>query len=62
LLIAEYTAYKIKNVPPGKFTLKTRSENGKVATQAVEVGAGSAAADLTVKSKRQEIADPESTR
>jgi hypothetical protein len=41
--------YEIKNVPPGKYTLKTWSENGKVATQAVEVGAGSAAADLTVK-------------
>jgi len=48
LLIAGYGAYETKNVPPGKHTLKTWSEDGKVATQAVEV-AGSAAADLTVK-------------
>lgn len=41
--------YEIKNVPPGKYTLKTWSGDGKVATQAVEVGAGSAAADLTVR-------------
>jgi len=41
--------YEIKNVPPGKYTLKTWSEEGKVTTQAVEVGAGTAAVDLTVK-------------
>ena len=41
--------YEIKNVPPGKYTLKTWSEDGKVTTQAVEVGAGTATADLTVK-------------
>src|SRR6516162_7410925 len=41
--------YEIKNVPPGKYTVKTWSEDGKVATQAVEVGAGTATADLTVK-------------
>lgn len=41
--------YEIKNVPPGKYTLKTWSEDGKVATQAVEVGSGTATADLTVK-------------
>lgn len=41
--------YEIKNVPPGKYTLKTWSEDGKVTTQAVEVGAGAATADLTVK-------------
>lgn len=41
--------YEIKNVPAGKYTLKTWSEDGKVTTQAVEVGAGSASADLTVK-------------
>lgn len=41
--------YEIKNVPPGKYTLKTWSEEGKVTTQAVEVGAGGATADLTVK-------------
>jgi plastocyanin len=41
--------YEIKNVPPGKYTLKTWSEDGKVTTQAVEVSAGSVTADLTVK-------------
>lgn len=41
--------YEIKNVPPGKYTLKTWSEDGKVTTQAVEVGDGTATADLTVK-------------
>ena len=41
--------YEIKNVPPGKYTLKTWSEDGKVTTQAVEVGASTATADLTVK-------------
>jgi plastocyanin len=41
--------YEIKNVPPGKYTLKTWSEDGKVTTQAVEVGAGTVSADLTVK-------------
>ncbi|MGB9436193.1 MAG: plastocyanin/azurin family copper-binding protein [Candidatus Acidiferrum sp.] len=42
-------AYEIKNVPPGKYTLKTWSEEGKVTTQTVEVGEGAATADLTVK-------------
>ena len=41
--------YEIKNVPPGKYTLKTWSEDGKVTTQAVEVGSSTATADLTVK-------------
>lgn len=41
--------YEIKNVPVGKYTLKTWSEDGKVTTQAVEVAAGGATADLTVK-------------
>ena len=41
--------YEIKNVPAGKYTLKTWSEDGKVTTQAVEVGAGTAMADLMVK-------------
>ena len=41
--------YEIKNVPPGKYTLKTWGEDGKVTTQAVEVGAGAVTADLTVK-------------
>jgi len=41
--------YEIKNVPPGKYTLKTWSEDGKVTTQAVEVTASGATADLAVK-------------
>jgi plastocyanin len=41
--------YDIKNVPAGKYTLKTWSEDGKVTTQAVEVTASGATADLTVK-------------
>lgn len=41
--------YEIKDVPPGKYTLKSWSEDGKVTTQAVEVGAGTVTADLTVK-------------
>ena len=41
--------YEIKNVPAGKYTLKTWSEDGKATTQAVEVGAGTAMADLMVK-------------
>ena len=49
LLIASYAADEIKSAPPGKYTLKTWSEDGKVATQVVEVGVGSAAADVTVK-------------
>jgi len=41
--------YEIKNVPPGKYTLKTWSEDGKVTTQAVEVASGTVTADLVVK-------------
>jgi plastocyanin len=41
--------YEIKNVPVGKYTLKTWSEDGKVTTQPVEVTASGATADLTVK-------------
>ncbi len=41
--------YEIKNVPPGKYTLKAWSENGKPTTMAVEVTASGATADLTVK-------------
>jgi len=41
--------YKIKNVPAGKYTLKTWSEDGKPATQTIEVTASGATADLTVK-------------
>ena len=42
-------AYEIKDVPPGTYTLKTWSEDGKVTTQPVTVAAGTATADLTVK-------------
>ena len=42
-------AYEIKDVPPGTYTLKTWSEDGKVTTQSVTVASGTATADLTVK-------------
>lgn len=41
--------FEIKNVPPGTYTLKTWSEDGKVTTQSVTVGAGTANVELTVK-------------
>jgi plastocyanin len=41
--------YEIKNVPVGKYTLKSWSEDGKVTTQVVEVTASGATADFTVK-------------
>ena len=41
--------FEIKNVPAGKYTLKTWSEDGKPTTQAVEVGASGATVELTVK-------------
>jgi hypothetical protein len=40
--------FEIKDVPPGHYTLKTWSEEGKAATQAVEVASGPATANLTV--------------
>jgi plastocyanin len=41
--------YEIKNVPAGKYTLKTWSEDGKPTTQGVDVTESGATADLTVK-------------
>ncbi len=41
--------FEIKNVPPGTYTLKTWSEDGKPATQSVTVAAGTANVELTVK-------------
>jgi plastocyanin len=41
--------FEIKNVPAGKYTLRTWSEDGKPTTQEIEVGAGTATIDLTVK-------------
>jgi plastocyanin len=41
--------YEIKNVPAGKYTLKTWSEDGKATTQSVDVTESGATADLTVK-------------
>jgi plastocyanin len=40
--------FVIKDVPPGKYTLKTWSEEGKPVTQAVEVTGASASVTLTV--------------
>jgi len=41
--------FEIKNVPAGKYTLKTWSEDGKPTTQAVDVSGAAATVDLTVK-------------
>jgi len=41
--------FEIKGVPPGTYTLKTWSEEGKPATQSVTLTGESATADLTVK-------------
>src|ERR1700758_882287 len=41
--------FEIKNIPAGKYTLKTWSEDGKPTTQAVEVSAATATVELTVK-------------
>jgi hypothetical protein len=42
-------SFAIKDVPAGHYTLKTWSEEGKPATQPVEVTAGTTNADLTVQ-------------
>jgi plastocyanin len=42
-------SYDIKNVPDGKYTLKTWSEEGKPTSQDVTVAAGGADANLIVK-------------
>jgi len=41
--------FEIKNIPAGKYTLKTWSEDGKPTTQAVDVSAAIATVELTVK-------------
>jgi plastocyanin len=41
--------FEIKNVPAGKYTLKTWSEDGKPSTQAVDLSGATATVDLTVK-------------
>ena len=41
--------FEIKNIPAGKYTLKTWSEDGKPMTQAVDVTGASATVELTVK-------------
>ena len=41
--------FEIKNIPPGTYTLKTWSEDGKVTTQSVTVAAGGVNVELTVK-------------
>jgi plastocyanin len=40
--------YVIKDVPAGKYTLKTWSEEGKPTTQSVDVSGASVTADLTI--------------
>jgi len=41
--------FEIKNVPAGKYTLKTWSEDGKPTTQAVDVSGATATVEVTVK-------------
>jgi len=41
--------FEIKNIPAGKYTLKTWSEDGKPTTQAVDISAATTTVDLTVK-------------
>jgi plastocyanin len=41
--------FEIKNIPAGKYTLRTWSEDGKPTTQAVDVSAATATVELTVK-------------
>jgi plastocyanin len=41
--------FEIKNIPAGKYTLKTWSEDGKSTTLVVDVSAASATVELTVK-------------
>jgi hypothetical protein len=41
--------FEIKDVPAGHYTLKTWSEEGKPATQSVEVTSGPATVELTVQ-------------
>lgn len=41
--------FVIKDVPPGKYALKTWSEDGKPTTQTVEVSGGIVTVELTVK-------------
>jgi plastocyanin len=40
--------YEIKDVPAGKYTVKTWSEEGKPTTESVDVSGGTATLDLTV--------------
>jgi hypothetical protein len=42
-------SFEIKNVPPGTYTLKTWSEDGKPTTESVTVGAGTATVNPVVK-------------
>src|SRR5580765_96785 len=41
--------FEIKDIPAGKYTLKTWSEDGKPSTQAVDVSAATTTVELTVK-------------
>src|SRR5215470_2002201 len=41
--------FEIKNVPAGKYTLKTWSEDGKPATQAVDLSSATTTVELVVK-------------
>jgi plastocyanin len=42
-------AFELKDVPPGTYTLKTWSEDGKPTTQTITVTSGATSVELTVK-------------
>jgi plastocyanin len=48
-ITGEDGSFEIKNVPPGTYTLKTWSEDGKGATQSVTVAGSKVNVELTVK-------------
>lgn len=47
-LTANDGTFSIKDVPPGSYTLKTWSEDGKPTTQKITTGDGATSADITV--------------
>jgi plastocyanin len=48
-LTASDGTFSIKDVPPGTYTLKTWSEDGKPVTQSITAGGGPTTVDITVK-------------
>jgi hypothetical protein len=48
-LTASDGTFSIKDVPPGTYTLKTWSEDGKPTTQSITAGSGPTNLDITVR-------------